>query len=207
MVKKWFCWIVFGMACISGAQAQSWQDILGNAGVKDALNALTDGKLSSTDIAGEWTYAAPAVEFASYDLLARAGGVLAAGKVEEKLAPLYARIGIREGAFSYTFREDGTFVGTLGKRNFEGTYAYDPEAKALRLEYKGLAALKKEPFEVKASLSGGNLQLLFKADRILALIRALSSLSSDGTLSALRTVAGQYDGMMLGFELMPAAGK
>ena len=40
-------------------------------------------------------------------MLTNAGGVVAAETVEEKLAPMFAKVGIKEGLFTMTFAEDG----------------------------------------------------------------------------------------------------
>ena len=51
------------------------------------------GKLSKENLYGTWHYDGPGCAFTSENLLARAGGELAAAKVEEKLGEEYRKLG------------------------------------------------------------------------------------------------------------------
>ena len=58
-------------------------------------------------IVGTWTYQAPECQFESDQLLAKAGGEIAAKEVEEKLQTIYDKIGL--AGIKYIFKEDGTY--------------------------------------------------------------------------------------------------
>lgn len=49
-------------------------------------------------------------------------------------------------------------------------------------------------------MTGKTMYLLFKADKLMAALKVLTSVTSKDT-SALASLAGNYDGLLLGFEL------
>ena len=53
---------------------------------------------------GTWSYQAPECQFESDQLLAKAGGEVAAKEVEEKLQTIYDKIGLT--SIKYIFKED-----------------------------------------------------------------------------------------------------
>ena len=50
----------------------------------------------------------------------------------------------------------------------------------------------------EAQVSGGDLKLLFAADKMLKIIKGLSAVSNNSSIAAISQVADQYDGMSLG---------
>lgn len=194
-MKKLLILAVAVMAA-AGARAQSLKDIL--SGVADAVMGNTT---TENTIVGNWTYSSPAVRFESDNLLAQAGGTLVTDKIETKLATYYAKVGITAGAGTLSLAEDKSFTMTVGKRSLSGTYTFDSSTNALELSFTatsaqiGLGKLKGEAY-----MSGGKLQMVFAADKMLSIIQGLSSISSNSSLSAISSIAGQYDGMSLGME-------
>ena len=61
-------------------------------------NAVTGGsEVSEADLVGTWTYAGPAVEFTSDNLLSNLGGSVASTKIEEQLGTYMGQVGITAG--------------------------------------------------------------------------------------------------------------
>lgn len=96
----------------------------------NALGGLLDlvvgsVKLSQADIIGTWSYVEPACAFTSENLLAKAGGSVAAKTVNEKLLPVYNSLHISSGNTQLTFNESGQFTGKIGGFPMSGTYTFD----------------------------------------------------------------------------------
>lgn len=162
--------------------------------VPEEIQSLLGIAIPELEIPGTWSYVDVAVEFESTDALTNAGGVVAAETVEQKLAPMLAKVGIKEGAFTFTFNEDGSVSTTLGKKNVKGTWKYDKKSESVTLGLSG------KEFTTRMTESGDNINILFKADKLLELIKTLSSKSSNSTLVAVAAIAKSYDGMNIGFE-------
>lgn len=149
------------------------------------------------DLIGTWTYQSPECRFESENLLKKAGGEVAAAKVESKLAETFAKVGIKEGVSQYTFAEDGTFQMSLGSRALAGTYDFDESSRTLTLKGTfGLTSLK-----ATVCRNGSDISLLFDADKLLSLASMAGSLTGSSTLQGLSSLIGSYDGMKVGFNL------
>ncbi len=177
------------------SHAQSLKDLLNKENVEKAVNALT-GKSTTTDLTGTWVYTGPAVEFESDNLLAKAGGSLASSTVESKMSEYLAKVGIEEGKMSFTFQADSTFTSVAGTRNLQGTYSYNAESQTLQLKFSRLVNLN-----AQVNCTSSQMDLLFKSDKLLALITYLSKKSSNSTLKSISALAENYNGMMTGLSL------
>lgn len=166
----------------------------GSSELAAGLDALLGALLPETEIPGTWQYLDVAVEFESGDALTQAGGALAAETVEDKLAPMLTKLGIKPGAFSFTFNEDGTATTTVGKKTVKGTWSYDKKAEVVTL------GLNKKEYKVRMTVSGDNINILFEADKLLDLVKTISSKSSNTTVAAIAAIVKTYDGMNIGFE-------
>lgn len=181
---------------MTSVRAQDWGSILGGV-VKGVVgDKLTTG----TSLKGTWRMTGPDCRFESDNLLAKAGGEAVAGKVEEKLTPVYERLGL--DSCELTFQSDSAFTLVLKGRTTTGTYAFDEEGKTVTLRTRlGLGVT------ASVEVTGTTMRLLFKADRLLEALRVLTNLvakvnESAGTVDDL---AGNYDGLMLGLELTKAS--
>ena len=184
------------------ASAQSLTDLLkkvtDNETVKNVVENVT-GTTLPVDIKGTWTYSGTAVKFESDDILKSTAASLAASQVEDKLDQYVAKVGIKAGTFSFTFKEDNTFTATVKGKNFNGTYTLSDNYKTLSLQFGQAIGLK--PFTAAISATSSQLDLLFQADKLLELLGKLTSSSSNSTLKTVGTLVNQYDGMKLGLEL------
>lgn len=176
-----------------GAQAQSLKDILGGL-----VNAVKGSTTTEQSIVGEWGYTQPALALKSDNVLAQAGSSLMSGTIEKKLATYYEKVGLKPGSAAITLTEDKQFTLTMGKRTLQGTYEFDDATKALTLNFTTKTSVKIGKIKGEAQLSGGDLKLLFAADKMLKIIKGLSAVSNNSSIAAISQVADQYDGMSLG---------
>ncbi len=189
-VKTILAVLLLSMAA-TGAQAQSIKDIF--SGV---VNAVTGNKVSASSLVGTWKYSAPACEFESDNLLAKAGGAAASKKVTSKLTSIYTKVGMQN--VSYTFKEDGTYTSTLKGHTTSGTYTLDESNKTLTLKTSAGVSLK-----TYVSVSSSEMSMLFESGKLMDGLKTISSLASkvNTTASLLSTLMNSYDGMRLGFKL------
>jgi hypothetical protein len=68
----------------------------------------------------------------------------------------------------------------------------------LTLNFTTKTSVKIGTIKGEAQLLGGNLKLLFAADKMLKIIKGLSVVSNNSSVAAISKVAEQYDGMSLG---------
>lgn len=200
MIRKLFLSIVV-LLTVSGVHAQDLKSIFGNIinKIEDTTSKIKDGP----SIIGTWQYVRPDCKFESDDLLSKAGGEVAAKKVEEEMSQHLSKLGFNEET-TYTFNEDSTYTSTVGGRTVKGTFSYDKETKEITMKTK--LGMK---FKAKASVSaldGGNkMSLVFKADKLMSLAQsitgALAKKTSKPTFATANAVLEKYDGLMLGFEM------
>ena len=159
-------------------------------------NVIGSGTFSKQDLcAHTWKYSKPGCAFTSENLLAKAGGEIAANKVEEKLGEYYSKFGFSGSNTYFTFKTDGTFAAKIDGKSWQGNYTFDEKTHAIQM--KGLI-LSMSGYATKTA---NGISLLFDQKKLLNLIKTIGSLKGNSTLSALGTIANNYDGMRVGFEM------
>lgn len=159
-------------------------------------NVIGSGTFSKQDLcAHTWKYSKPGCAFTSENLLAQAGGEIAANKVEEKLSDYYSKFGFSSSNTYFTFKTDGTFAAKIDGKSWQGNYTFDEKTHAIQM--KGLI-LSMSGYATKTA---NGISLLFDQKKLLNLIKTIGSLKGNSTLSALGTIANNYDGMRVGFEM------
>lgn len=159
-------------------------------------NVIGSGTFSKQDLcAHTWKYCKPGCAFTSENLLAQAGGEIAANKVEEKLSEYYSKFGFSSSNTYFTFKTDGTFAAKIDGKSWQGNYTFDEKTHAIQM--KGLI-LSMSGYATKTA---NGISLLFDQKKLLNLIKTIGSLKGNSTLSALGTIANNYDGMRVGFEM------
>lgn len=159
-------------------------------------NVIGSGTFSKQDLcAHTWKYSKPGCAFTSENLLAQAGGEIAANKVEEKLGEYYSKFGFSGSNTYFTFNTDGTFAAKIDGKSWQGNYTFDEKTHAIQM--KGLI-LSMSGYATKKA---NGISLLFDQKKLLNLIKTIGSLKGSSTLSALGTIANNYDGMRVGFEM------
>lgn len=158
-------------------------------------NVIGSGTFKKEDLCYTWKYSKPGCAFTSENLLAKAGGEIAANKVEEKLEDYYKKFGFCSSNTYFTFNTDGTFSAKIDGKAWNGNYTFDEKTHAIQM--KGLL-LSASGYATKTT---NGISLLFDQKKLLNLIKALSAFKSSSTLSAVGNIANNYDGMRIGFEM------
>ena len=174
--------------------ATSAAGILGNvlSGVLGASSTV-----SQDDLVGTWQYTGADCVFESENLLAKAGGAVAASKIEDQLNTQLAKVGIKQGACSYTFNKDNTYTATIGGKTVSGSYTLDSKNKTIKMTYLlGIGSMT-----AHVAKSGNTLSLLMESDKLLTVVKGVSALGKSSALSTVSSVLGNYDGMMVGMKL------
>ncbi len=208
---------VVGMACMlaascgtlgtgvsNGTTGSSTGNVLGSV-----IGAMSNGEaignvlssviglnqLSQSQLIGTWRYNGPGCAFTSDNLLAKAGGEVAATQIEQKLEQQYAKLGFSSSNTYITFNQDGTFASKIGGKSFSGNYTYDAGTGALNL--KGLLL----SLNGYVTRNGSGISVLFESKKLLSLLQTMSALSGNSTLSTIGEVSKNYDGARLGFDM------
>ncbi len=159
-------------------------------------NVIGSGTFSKQDLcAHTWKYSKPGCAFTSENLLAKAGGEIAANKVEEKLGEYYSKFGFSGSNTYFTFKTDGTFAAKIDGKSWQGNYTFDEKTHAIQM--KGLL-LSMSGYATKTT---NGISLLFDQTKLLNLIKTMGAIKGSSTLSAIGTIANNYDGMRVGFEM------
>lgn len=185
--------IVLALFAVSAnAGAQDLKSIL--SGV--AKTVVGDKATTASSVVGTWTYVKPDCQFESESLLSQAGGEVAASAVEEKLQTVYDKVGIDDCQF--TFDEDGSYSYTIKSRTVSGTYTFDSDAKTITM--KGKLGVK---IVAHVTVTGSSMSLVFNADKLMSVLKTITGAAAkvNSTASTIDSLAGSYDGLMLGFEL------
>lgn len=180
--------------CMSATsiQAQSIKDIL--SGV--ISNVVGDKATTESSFKGTWKYNAPACEFESDNLLAKAGGTAAAEKIENKVAPLLKSVGVN--GIVYTFDGEGNYTSKIKKRVTKGTYKFDSKEKTITFTPTiGMA------YTAHVAVQGSTMTLTFEADKLMTTLKTISNATSklSTTAALINTLMNSYSGMRVGFEL------
>lgn len=166
------------------------------------MGSILDNVIGSTTFkkadlcAHTWKYKSPGCAFTSENLLAKAGGEIAAKKVEEKLSTYYQKAGFSSSNTYFKFNEDGTFNAKIDGKSWSGTYTFDEKTHAIDL--KGRLLLSLNGFATK-NTSG--ISILFESKKLLTIIQTLTALSGNTTLGTIGEISKNYDGIRVGFDL------
>lgn len=185
-------------AILGGSNAGNGSNSSSNAGsiINGILNnVIGSGTFKQADLCHTWKYSKPGCAFTSENLLAKAGGEIAASKVENKLEGYYKKFGFSSSNTYFTFNTDGTFSAKIDGKAWNGTYTFDEKTHAIQL--KGLL-LSASGYATKTT---NGISLLFDQKKLLNLIKALSAFKGSSTLSVVGSIANNYDGMQVGFEM------
>lgn len=161
-------------------------------------NVIGSATFSQADLcAHTWKYSKPGCAFTSENLLAKAGGEIAASKIEEDLSKYYSKFGFSNSNTYFTFKTDGTFAAKIDGKSWNGTYTFDEKTHAIQLNGLLLSA------SGFATRTANGISLLFEQKKLLTLVKTLSKLNLTGstTMSAVSSIVDNYDGVRIGFEM------
>lgn len=227
-MKKIVFSLMLMLAVATGASAQSWKDVLGKvatevasevssteagSAVTNVLGALLGNSLtlSIEALEGTWNYEGVACILESENALSNIGGTVVTSTIESKLDEKLTKIGVTPGKCSFTFVGDGTCTINVNGRDLNGKYELNAEEKMIVFTF----VYDKLPLKTYVSYEIQNLNIVFKADRLLAFIKNVASYFSNGatgeqlgqlqsvmqTVGTIGSLLENYDGMMLGAKL------
>ena len=195
-MKKLVCIIALLCAVSVQGNAQSLKDIL--SGVAKAV--VGDKATTQASLIGTWDYVGPDCQLKGDDILKNIGGETAGEEVEKKMAPIYEKAGLN--TIQYTFNEDKTCSYTIKGKKVEGTYEFDAEAKTVTIK-AGKLGIKTTAHIVTL---GSNMSFVYDADKILSVVKTITGVAAklNSSAATINTLASQFEGLMVGFELKKA---
>ena len=200
-MRKVFLMAALVLASTSGSNVCAMNEAVQEASLSELMlvkKTSTSATFSQADLcAHTWKYSKPGCAFTSENLLAKAGGEIAANKIEEDLSKYYTKFGFSKSNTYFTFKTDGTFAAKIDGKSWNGTYTFDEKTHAIQL--KGLL-LSMSGFATRTT---NGISLLFEQKKLLTLIKTLSKLNLTGstTMSAVSSIVDNYDGVRVGFEM------
>ena len=158
------------------------------------ISVIGAQKVTAQDLIGSWTYSGPGCAFTSENLLAKAGGEVAAAKIKEKALPYYQQIGITSQNTAITFKQDGTYSATFRGTPLNGNWTYDEATCKVTLS----SLLLNINCYAKRNYTG--IGLLFEGSKLLTILQAMAAMSGNQNIQAVGEISKTYDGLRLGFD-------
>lgn len=167
----------------------------------DLISGLTSifsskKQASEKSIVGTWVYAEPAIVLKSDNILSNVAAKVAAGKIEDKLAGVLSKYGIKEGMLSITFNEDGTFTETIGKKTVKGKWTV--KDSKLNLTF---GTLKSKTIPITTQLEGSQLLFVTDASKLLDFVKNIGSKSSNSNIKTITKLMDNVTGMQAGLTM------
>lgn len=197
--------LVIAAALVLGASAAHAQDWLGSF-LKTATEQVGDiisgssAVSSALDIKGTWKYKGCAIETSSDNVLAGLAGSLGSSSIESKVDGYLAKVGIKAGAATFQFNEDGSFTLIAGKISIPGTWT--KEGTKLTINFCKLFTFKLVG-TIKGTSTG--CEILFESEKFLQFVQkvanVIGSVTSQNGASALSGLLNNVNGLKLGFKL------
>ena len=191
---------MMALACIAlvscGNLGQVMNAMANGGGIVNAVTSVIGlDKVKAQSLIGDWQYKGPGCAFTSENLLAKAGGEVAATTVREKLVTYYNTFGISNTNTALQFAQDGSFSGMISGKNISGTYTYDE--KTCKITMKTL--LFSLPAYTKRNPQG--ISILFESKKLLSIMQTMAAISGNSTLSSIGDISNNYDGIRIGFDM------
>ena len=152
-------------------------------------------KVTKQGMVGTWHYDSPGCAFTSENLLAKAGGEVAATKIEQEMAPYFQKVGVNAQNTTVTFNEDGSFSATIAGKKFSGTWTLDEATAKVTMKTLLLS------INCYAKREYGGISLLFESKKLLNVLQVLASMSGNDTAQKIGELSKNYDGVRLGFDM------
>ena len=152
-------------------------------------------KVTKQGLMGSWNYNGPGCAFTSQNLLAKAGGEVAATKIEQELAPYFEKTGISAQNTNVTFNEDGKFTAKIAGKSLSGTWDLDEESAKVTMKTLLFS------FNCYAKREYGGISLLFESKKLLNVLQVMAAMSGDDTVQKVGELSKNYDGIRLGFDM------
>ncbi|MBQ3752968.1 MAG: DUF4923 family protein [Prevotella sp.] len=158
------------------------------------ISVIGAQKVTAQDLIGAWNYSGPGCAFTSENLLAKAGGEVAATRIKEKALPYYQQIGITSQNTNVTFKQDGTYTATFRGTPMSGKWTYDEASSKVTLQSMLLT------INCYAKRNYTGIGLLFESSKLLTILQAMAAMSGNQNIQAVGEISKTYDGLRLGFD-------
>lgn len=152
-------------------------------------------KVTKSDLVGTWKYNQPGCAFTSQNLLAQAGGEVAAANIKQKLQGYLEKAGVKQSNTQVTFNQDGTFTAKIAGKSWQGNWTFD-EAN-YKITMQGLLL----NVNCYAKKNSNGMGLLFEGSKLLTMLKTMSTLSGNSTAQTIGDLASNYDGLRIGFDM------
>ena len=152
-------------------------------------------KPAEQQLYGTWNYQQPSVAFTSKNLLAKAGGEVAATQIKNKLKPQYQYVGFNSVNTAFTLNPDKTFSAKFLGRTIGGTYEYEPTTCKLTFHF----ILLNLPCYVKRTAKG--MAFLLESKKLLSLFRTAAIISGNDEMKIVGELSKNYEGIRIGFDM------
>ena len=188
------------LACIAMTSCGNMNQVLSamtnGTGVVNAISSVIGlDKVKAQDLTATWKYSGPGCAFTSENLLAKAGGEVAAVQIEEKIKPYFQQVGLSASNTFITFNEDGTFSSKIAGTPFSGNYTFDDATQKITM--KGLLL----SINCYAKKETNGISILFEAKKLLTILQTMSAMSGSKDLQTLGDLSKNYDGVRIGFDM------
>ncbi len=161
----------------------------------------SESALSQQEIVGSWHYRAAASRFESDNFLKQAGGAVVSQQINEKLSPLFTKIGISATTLTFYFSSDQQFKNTLLGKPLSGSYLLDAAASEIALTYQATSFINLGTLNSTIEHAGSTLYLYFNADKLLDVLNLLGGVTDNQYIETLTTLVDKYEGLLIGFEM------
>lgn len=181
---------------IKKAATQATQQSIQGSSISNILSSVVgSSNISESELIGTWKYAGSDCAFSSQNMLAKAGGEIAAQKIENKLNPIYKKAGISSTNTYFTLDENKKFSAKIAGKSITGSYSFDTKNNKITFQ---APLLRSTCYVTK---SGSNLNFLFDSTKLLSLLQTVSAISGNASLQTLGTLSKNYNGAKMGFAL------
>lgn len=194
----------------SNASAQSLlSKIFGNSSSSSTLSNIVNnvaGTVFSAPVSldGTYTYNGSAVSVSSSEgnVLTNLAGTAVTGTAEAKVDEYLAKVGIKPGAFTWTFnKDDETFTLNAFGINIPGKYKVGDAEKTVNLTFGKTFSYLSMTGNLESTSSGA--KMVFQANKLLAFMKKVASIAGKNSaeVAAITKLADNYDNFKVGFKL------
>ena len=174
-------------------------NVLGSSTTNGVVSGLTsifssDKQATKYNLVGTWVYEEPAIVLTSDNVLTNAAAKVAAKTAEKKLQEQMDKVGIKKGTLSMTFKSNGTFTETFGKKTYSGKWAVENQKLKLTHTVRTIT--------LTTQVDGNNLMFVTDASKLLSLMQTLGSKSTNSTVSTVTSLMKKVKGMQCGITLV-----
>ena len=189
-----------GLGDVLGSVLGGVLGTLGSQNTIDGLLGLVIGsvKVQESELYGAWYYTQPGCAFTSENLLAKAGGAVAAETCKDKLQPVYNTLGISGQNTQFQFTQDHQFQAYIKGIPLSGTYTYDPDNSTIKVKTMLFSC------NIYVTRTTQGLAYTFESKNLLKVLQAIAAMSGNSTLQTVGDLSKQYEGVRLGFDMAPA---